>query len=104
MSTCIKDLYDYDMVKNCSKCGLISLKSRFYKKSISKDRLDLQCISCFKKNYSNNLEKTKEDYLDNRIRMKDYYSENYDKIIARQKIYFNNGYNSDINLHLIHLT
>ena len=47
---------------------------------------------------------TKKFYLDNRVRIKDYYSENYDKIIARQKIYFKNSYNSDINFHLFRLT
>ena len=30
MSNCIKVLYDYDMVKKCSKCGTISLKSNFH--------------------------------------------------------------------------
>ena len=31
MSNCIKDLYDYNLMKNCTKCGNISLKSNFYK-------------------------------------------------------------------------
>ena len=30
MSNCIEDLYDYDLVKKCSKCGNISLKSSFH--------------------------------------------------------------------------
>ena len=30
MSNCIKELYDYDLVKKCGKCGIISLKSNFY--------------------------------------------------------------------------
>ena len=29
MSNCIKDLYDYDVVKKCSKCGIVKLKSNF---------------------------------------------------------------------------
>ena len=37
MSNCIKDLFDYDLVKKCSKCGIISLKKKFYKDSIKKD-------------------------------------------------------------------
>ena len=31
MTTCIKDLMDYDLVKKCSKCGNISLRSNFHK-------------------------------------------------------------------------
>ena len=31
MSSCIKDLYDYDLIKKCFKCGNISLKSNFHK-------------------------------------------------------------------------
>ena len=31
MSNCIKELYDYDLVKKCSKCGILSLKNNFYK-------------------------------------------------------------------------
>ena len=37
MSNCIKDLYDYDLVKKCCMCKNISLKSNFNKKTISKD-------------------------------------------------------------------
>ena len=31
MSNCIKDLYDYDLVKKCRVCEYISLKSSFNK-------------------------------------------------------------------------
>ena len=31
MSTCIKHLYDYELVKKSLKCGIISLKSNFVK-------------------------------------------------------------------------
>ena len=31
MSNCIKDLYDYDFVKKCSKCKTFSSKANFYK-------------------------------------------------------------------------
>ena len=30
MSSCIKELYDYDLVKKCSNCENISLKSNFH--------------------------------------------------------------------------
>ena len=33
MSTCVKDLYDYELIKKCSKRGIISLKSNFYEKN-----------------------------------------------------------------------
>ena len=31
MSNCIKDLIDNDLVKECSKCGIISLKSSLHR-------------------------------------------------------------------------
>ena len=31
MSSCNKDLFDYDLLKKCSKCGIISLKINFHK-------------------------------------------------------------------------
>ena len=51
MSTCIEELYDYDLVKKCSKCGIISLKSNFYKDSIKKDGYISECIFCSKEYY-----------------------------------------------------
>ena len=45
MSNCIKDLYDYDLVKKCSKCGIVNLKSNFHKKLKSSDDLFSQCKS-----------------------------------------------------------
>ena len=44
MRTWIKDLKDYSLVKNCCRCGFISLKVNFYKKIGSKDAPDPQCI------------------------------------------------------------
>ena len=37
MSNSIKDLFDYDLVKKCSKCGIISLKSNFHKNKTKSD-------------------------------------------------------------------
>ena len=34
MSGCIKDIYDYDLVKKCRVCEKISLKSNFYSKKV----------------------------------------------------------------------
>ena len=34
MSTCIKELYDYGLVRKCYKCGIILLKSIFIEKNL----------------------------------------------------------------------
>ena len=31
MSSCIKDLYNYDLANKCSVCGILSLKSKIHK-------------------------------------------------------------------------
>ena len=41
MRNCIKDLYDYELVKKCLKCGNISLESNFHKKE--KQKLNSMC-------------------------------------------------------------
>ena len=48
MSGCIKDLYDYELVKKCSRCVIISLKSNFHRQSKSKNGLQPQCKRCLK--------------------------------------------------------
>ena len=67
MSNCIKDLYDYDLVKKCSRCKIISLKSNFHKNKNMNDGLQTHCISCVKQ------------------KQKQYYNENPDK---KKKIIF----------------
>ena len=52
MSTCIKDLFDYDITKKCV-CKNIS-KSNFYKSKTKKDSYGSECISCCKEYYMNN--------------------------------------------------
>ena len=54
MSNSIKELYDYDLIKRCSKCGNISLKSNFHKKLSSKDGLQFQCKNCRQQFYNEN--------------------------------------------------
>ena len=39
MSNCIEELYDYELVKKCCRCGNISLKADFLKRTVSKDGL-----------------------------------------------------------------
>ena len=54
MSNCIKDLYDYGLIKKCSRCGIISLKSNFHKSKKSKVELNSICKGCTKDYYLNN--------------------------------------------------
>ena len=89
MSNCIKELYDYDLVKICSKCGNISLKKKFHKDKTKNDGLKANCKFC-RKNY----------YLENRDRIvnnqKLYNKQNRDKINTRLKEYFKKRKESDI--------
>ena len=50
MSTCIKDLFDYELVKKCCRCKNISLKSNFHKYKLTKDGCRSACKNCEKKN------------------------------------------------------
>ena len=89
MSNCIKDFYDYNLVKQCCRCKNILLKSNFYKKLSSKDGLDSRCIFCLKKYY-----------LDNRDRLNNYQKkynyENKEKI----NLYIKNRKKTDVNFRL----
>ena len=69
MSNCIKDLYEYDLVKKSNKCGIVSLKSNFYKNKTNRDGHRSECRSCCK-NYS-----------------KKYYYDNQDRLLNKQKLY-----------------
>ena len=46
MSNCVKDLYDYELIKKCSKSGITSLKSNFHKDKTKNDGLYNQCRFC----------------------------------------------------------
>ena len=88
MSFCIKDIYDYDLVKKCRVCKNVSLKSIFLKNKTKRDGLNSECASCCKENYMNNsvklIQKQKTFYLKNRDQMfkyhRKYKRENRDKI------------------------
>ena len=80
MSIGIKDLYDYDLVKKCSRCRNILLKSNFYKNKSKRDGYAADCVSCRKQYYNENREKTKKYYEENRDKKRKYYIENQDKI------------------------
>ena len=124
MSNCIKDLYNYELVKKCLKCGNISLKRNFHKNKNRKDGLKAYCKNCIiqkQKQYDiENRDKKREYYHNNRnkihTRMNDYYLqnrdrinnrnkdyrlENHNRIMAQKKIYTNNRYKTDVNYRLI---
>ena len=69
MSDCIKDLYDYDLIKKCCKCKNVLLKSNFYKNKNISDGLHSQCKFCV------------NDYN------KNYYVANQDRLLNKQKLY-----------------
>ena len=60
MSNSIKDLYDYNLIKKCSKCGIISLKRNFHKNKLTKSDGRSECIACRRKYYNENQEKSKK--------------------------------------------
>ena len=92
MSSCIKDLFDYELIKKCLKCGNISLKSNFHKDKNREDGLQPYCIYCRMQYYNANRDKTRNYYLENRDRIKNYYLENRDKLIKNQKLYDNENH------------
>ena len=115
MSGCFKDLYDYELVKNCLKCEKISLMIDFPKDKNREDGLQPLCISCRTQFYNENREKTKKYYLENRDKIENYYLENrdrikeyqirnLDKITARKEIYLYTRYKTDNNFRLISIT
>ena len=53
MSTCVKDLSDYDLVIKWSKCGILCSKFNFHKDNRRKDGVQKICI-IFIKQYHNN--------------------------------------------------
>ena len=79
MTSCVKELYDYDLVKKCSKCANLSLKNNFHRDKTKRDGLRPNCKVC----------------------RKQYYDENHDVIIKKQTKYEKNRYKTDINYRLI---
>ena len=97
MSSCNKNLYHYDVVKNCTKCGNVKLKSNFHKKKNMSDGLDPRCRVCWKQyyldyrdmvklSYFNIRDRIRENCLQNQDRMKEYKLKNHDKIRAQKRI------------------
>ena len=57
MSNCIKDLFDYDLVKKCCSCKNILLKSNFHKDNKRRDGVQGICKICFKHHQNNRKER-----------------------------------------------
>ena len=74
-------------LKKCSKCGIISSKSNFHKNKLTKSGVRSDCITCRRKYYNENQEKSKK-----------YYSENRDRINNNQRLY-NKQNRTKINLY-----
>ena len=72
MSSCIEDLLEHDLIKKCSKCGIISLKRDFHENKITKDGLGNHCRKCWKQNYLDNRDNKKQYCLNTRYRIKEY--------------------------------
>ena len=70
MSNCIKDLFDYDLVKKCCRCKNILLKSNFNKDKTKKDGVQGICIICFKEYHNNR--KERRSILDRQRRKTDF--------------------------------
>ena len=104
MSKKIKDLCDYDLVKKCDKCGIISLKSNFHKRSKSSDGFHPQCKFCIKEYYVDNKDRllNKHKFYNKRNRdQKKYESKNHDRIFARKKGFILIMKKTDNNFRLI---
>ena len=78
MTTCIKDLFDYDLVKKRRVCGIISLKSNFHKNKNRKDGLQSRCKFCVKEYYLKNNDKII-------LKTRDWSKNNPEKVKQNQK-------------------
>ena len=90
MISWIKELYDYDLVKKCGKCGNISIKSNFHKNKKMNDGFQPYCKLCIKKYRKKYYIKHRDLELECN---KKYRSDNKDKINE----HFKNGKKSDSN-------
>ena len=93
MSSCIKELYDYDLVNKCSKCEILSLKSNFHKDENRQDGLKLHFICRKNQYYKENREKTRNYFLENRDKIKKYQLENRDQVNTGMKKYIKKNKN-----------
>ena len=84
MSSCVKDLFDYDLVKVCSKCRIVQMRTNFHKNNQSLDGLRSICKSCCRIYYIEN----RDHQLEYSKRYsKRYQEQNREKILEYMKRY-----------------
>ena len=101
MSNCIKDLYDYSLVKKSRVGKNILLKSNINKNIKSKDGLQSQCKFCLN-DYNKNYYVANQDRLLNKQNL--YNKGNRDKINTRMNEYVKNRIKTDVNFRIIRNT
>ena len=101
MSNCIKDFYDYELVKKCCRCENILLKSNFYKKKNMSDGLQSQCNICVN-DYIKNCYAANQGLLLNKQKL--YNKENRDKISTRMNEYVKDRIKTDVNFRIVRKT
>ena len=93
------------MVKKCSKCGIISLKSNFRKKSRSVDGLNSVCKGCMKDYYLKNNNKiilrTKEWNRNSPEKVKQNQKKYNEQNKEKRNIYLKNKRETDVNFRVI---
>ena len=98
MSNCIKDLFDYNLVKKCCRCKNILVKSKFNKNKTKREGYRSECRSCCKEYYYNNRDRlinkqkfcNKQSHDQRNEYQKKYYLDNPDQIIENHKNYKKN--------------
>ena len=106
MSNCIKDLFDFDLVKKCCRCKIILIKSNFHKDNKIEDGLFNPCKSCrkefFIKKSNKVILKQKDCFLEIRDseleRCKKYKNLNREKV----NLYEKKERKTDFNFKLAH--
>ena len=78
MSSCDKELYDYEQTKKCYKCEIILSKSNFRKDKTKNDEFHPQCKFFKENNHADD-----KDRLLNQQKVYD--KENRDRVIEYQK-------------------
>ena len=91
MSSCIKDLYDNNLVKRCCRCKNILVQSNFNKIKIKRDGVQSFCIICFKQYHNNR--KERRSMLDKERRKTDL---NF-KLISNIRTRTSNSFRSQTN-------
>ena len=105
MSTCIRDLYEYNLVRKCLKCGNISLKSNFHKNKNRKDGLQSRSKFCVNEYYLKKNDKiilkTRDSSKNNPAKVKQNQKNYNEQNKEKRNIYLKNKGETDVNFRLI---